>query len=336
MIRWAGYAFAVALAVAAVFAAADLSTRSGTCMACHEREASFSRWMASRLAAEKKGFSHELISCAACHIEGAVEGTTTSRFRGLLHAVKYLVPQIDPRRPRTVTLYSQAIVPTENCSYCHLGSLIRKTVQLRDLTPGLQKIGLVMDHRKHVLAREDTCAKCHERYKGALKGEADKGVNYAEVNHLSCRACHSSASHAYRSGELLPMSDKQYLAAREASWGKLSGNPRWMVPIPSEQTCRRCHDGKIHYKTKVFEANCRTGDNFETCVKCHPIMTKEYFEQHRKELLRTASRRPDWWDGHLARYFRRAAPDLPDDAIRRGDDAERATEFIERRTKSEN
>jgi hypothetical protein len=138
-----------------------------------------------------------------------------------------------------------------------------------------------MDHRKHVLAREDTCAKCHERYKE--KDTADRSVNYAEVNHLSCDSCHSFASHAYRAGTLFPLAPKDYEEARDKAWQTLATNPRWMVAIPSEQTCRRCHDGKIHYKTKVFLSDCRQGDNYENCVKCHPIMTRQYFDQYWKE-----------------------------------------------------
>jgi len=85
------------------------------------------------------------------------------------------------------------------------------------------------------------------------------------------------------------MPDQEYLAAREEAWNKLSTNPRWMVALPSEKTCRRCHNGKIHYKTKIFLADCQKDKDFENCVKCHPLMTKEYFEQHRKDREALAS-----------------------------------------------
>jgi hypothetical protein len=91
------------------------------------------------------------------------------------------------------------------------------------------------------------------------------------------------ASHAYRSGQLMPMSQKEYLLAREEAWNKLSTNPRWMVAMPSEQSCRRCHNGKIHYKTPIFLAACNSDTNYDNCLKCHPLMTKEYFEEHRRK-----------------------------------------------------
>jgi len=282
------YVIALAAILAVLVGAAELSIRSATCMACHRQEASFSLWMIDRLGAEKKGFSHELIACADCHIAGSPAGTFKSKLRSLLHAVTYFVPQLDPRRGEVSGLFDRTQVPTENCQYCHLASQVRKAVYLKDLPDGLKEIGLVMDHRKHVLAREDTCARCHEQYKNEAT-PADKTVNYAEVNHMSCDSCHTRASHAYRSGRLIPMSQAQYAKAREEAWDRLSTNPRWMVAVPSEQACKRCHNGNIHYKTRIFPADCREGRNFENCLKCHPLMTKEYFEQYLRERDKPAS-----------------------------------------------
>jgi hypothetical protein len=252
-------------------------------MVCHQQEASFAQWTADRLKADKRGFAHELIAYADCHMRGGPANTVMSRLRGLFHLVMYLVPQIDPRRPEVSEIFAVTRIPVENCNHCHLGVIVRKAVYLRDLPVELYRIGLAMDHKKHVLAREDACAKCHERYKSTDSTEPDKEVNYAEVNHLACDSCHTLASHSYRSGQILPMSEKQYRDAREDAWRRLSRNPRWMVAIPTEQTCRRCHNGRIHYKTRIFLANCRDGTNFEDCVKCHPIMTKAYFEEYRKK-----------------------------------------------------
>ncbi len=265
-----------------ILVAADASTRSSTCMACHTREAAFAEWMADRLKAEKKGFSHELIACADCHMEGGAEGTLMSRFRGLLHIAEYIVPQIDPRRPEVSGIFRTTRIPRENCVYCHEAAEWRKIVFLRDLPDRLKEIGLQMDHRKHLLEREDTCAQCHERYQKGT-GEPDKAVNYAEVNHLNCDACHATASHAYRSGRIMPLTKTQFIEARESAWRTLSQNPRWMVAVPTEKTCRRCHNGKIHFKKKIFLADCSNGTNYKNCVKCHPWMTERYFERHRRK-----------------------------------------------------
>ncbi len=281
-----------------VGASGELSVRSATCMACHRQEANFATWMGVRLKAEKKGFGHELLGCADCHILGAPARTAMSRLRGLLHFVTYMVPQLDPRQERVSHLFTKTRVPMENCQYCHFAAQNRKAMYLKDLPPGLKKIGLAMDHRKHVLAREDTCARCHERYKKG-SSEADRNVNYAEVNHLACDSCHATASHSYRSGLIMPIPEKQYLGARQTAWAKLATNPRWMIAVPAEKTCSRCHSGKIHFKDVIFLADCRVGKNFQNCLKCHPLMTKDYFEQYLKEREKTksASAKPDGSSG---------------------------------------
>jgi hypothetical protein len=282
------YVLIIVIVLAAVFGAGEISLRSSTCMACHEQQAAYAHWMGQKLVAEKRGFGHELLACADCHIKGAPEGTVTSRFRGLGHVLTYLTPQIDPRQPQVTGLFHETRVPSENCQYCHLGAVQRKAMLVKDMPKGLKEIGLAMDHRKHVFARDDTCAKCHERYKDNNPLQADKMVTYTEVNHMACDSCHTAASHAYRRDRILPMSPVQFTEAKDEAWKWLSRNPRWMIGIPTEQSCKRCHNGKIHYKTKIFLADCKTGRDFETCVKCHPLMTKDYFEKHIRERKTTA------------------------------------------------
>lgn len=277
------------LVVVMVLAAAELSTRSASCMLCHRQEAAYTTWMTDKARQEKKGFAHEMIACADCHMKGNTERTMASRFRSLLHVITYIVPQLDPREQGTTGLFSRTRVPSQNCQYCHYASMYRKAVYLKDLPEGLKRIGLVMDHRKHVLVKQGTCARCHERYKASDESTPDKAVNYAEVDHMACDACHSYASHAYRRDQLLPMSEVQYRESRELAWSSLSTNPRWMVGIPSEKTCRRCHNGQIHYKTRVFPAECRTGASYDNCLKCHPLMTKSYFEEYMRGKERSGS-----------------------------------------------
>jgi hypothetical protein len=285
----APYIIGFAVVALAIGVAAEVSIRSSACMACHTREANFATWMGGRLKADKKGFSHELIACADCHMLGSPQKTAMSRVRSLLHAVTYLVPQIDPRKTQVTDLFNRTRVPNENCQYCHQASVNRKEMYVKDIPPGLKDIGLIMDHPKHLITSKDTCARCHERYKDKASLEADKSVNYAEVNHLACDSCHTMASHSYRAGQILPMTEREYIEAREAAWNRLSTNPRWMVSIPVEQSCRRCHNGKIHYKAKIFLADCSSDTEFENCLKCHPMMTRQYFEEQIRKRQKTTS-----------------------------------------------
>lgn len=262
----------------------EVSLRSFTCMACHQQQAAYVDWMKSRLTSDNRGFSHELVACADCHIEGSPRNTVASRFRGLLHVASYFVPQIDPRKPQISGLFYKTRVPSDNCKTCHYAAIFRKTVYKRDMAPGaLREIGLQMDHRKHVLARENTCSKCHERFKDQDALRADRDVNYAEVNHMSCDSCHSLAAHSFRAGQIQPMTVGQFASARDEAWDKLSANPRWMVSFPAESTCRRCHNGQIHYKTRIFKSECRESYNLENCLKCHPTMTPEWLDNYKKK-----------------------------------------------------
>ncbi len=274
----------VLLAVIVVAAMGEVSLRSQTCMVCHKQEASYANWMKNRLLAEKKGFSHELVACADCHIEGSPNNTVASRFRGILHTLTYVVPQFDPRKPQITGLFNKTTVPSENCKTCHFAATYRNTVFKKDMpTEDLKLIGMQMDHRKHVFARENTCSKCHERYKDQEGSKIDKEVNYSEVNHMACDSCHSLASHAFRSGQIFPVTIDQFTNIQDDAWDRLSTNPRWMVSFPSEKTCRRCHNGQIHYKTRIFKSECRESYNLENCLKCHPTMTQEWLDGYKKK-----------------------------------------------------
>ncbi len=276
----------IGLVVTVVLVAAlgEVSLKSSTCMACHQQEGAYVDWMKSQLQRDNKGFSHELVACADCHIEGSPKNTLASRFRGILHVITYMTPQIDPRKPQISGLFNRTKVPSENCKACHLASMYRKTVYRKDMPAGdLKQIGLQMDHLKHVLAKENSCSKCHDRFKNQDGLRADKEVNYSEVNHMACDSCHSLASHYYRNAQILPIADNQMASVRDEAWDKLSTNPRWMVSFPSEKTCRRCHNGQIHYKTRIFKSECRESFNLENCLKCHPTMTQTWLDEYRKK-----------------------------------------------------
>lgn len=282
MRRGIWYIFGIVVFVAIVFGLGEVSLQSSSCMSCHSEQGKYAHWMGQKLKVEKKGFSHELIACAHCHILGSPQGTIASRFRGLGHVAQYLVPQIDPRKSQSTNFFTRTRIPSQNCEHCHLGAIQRKAVMVKDLPENIKTIGLAMDHRKHVYARNDQCSKCHERYKDDQLS-ADKSVAFTEVNHMACDSCHTLAAHAYKREHFLPMSNAQFISAQENAWNWLERNPRWMIAIPAEASCRRCHNGKIHYKTKIFEADCKNGQDYQTCVKCHPLMTKDWFENYRKQ-----------------------------------------------------
>ena len=68
-----GYLLIGFFVVALASASGEVSIRSFSCKACHQRQADYVRWMTDQLKIQNKGFSHELIACADCHIEGVLK-----------------------------------------------------------------------------------------------------------------------------------------------------------------------------------------------------------------------------------------------------------------------
>jgi hypothetical protein len=160
-----------------------------------------------------------------------------------------------------------------------------------DLPVTLKEIGLAMGHRKHYETANKECAICHLRHK--VKGgklQEDKGVNYREYSHMTCDSCHKYVAHAYKKFEDIASSNVSRDEARRKAWTDLNKNPRWKVDIPSEESCRRCHNGKVHFKKLIFLADKIRDNNYKNCLQCHPAMTPEFFNSY-KQSLATLSRK---------------------------------------------
>ncbi|MBW2038946.1 MAG: hypothetical protein JRI46_05015 [Deltaproteobacteria bacterium] len=270
----------VLLVVALLFAGADYAARSNTCGICHVKEASYANWLIAEKA--KEGFAHDQISCASCHM--GTKWSMQLRFAALLHVVQYIVPQLDARQrdlPRPI-LENIAI---ENCRYCHMSSFRLVEARQKDVPKDLKEIGLKMDHLKHFKAMQGDCKKCHER-RVEKDGQmvVSKDINYAEINHMRCDACHKYVSHAYRRFNPPLLSNRPHEEAVKLAWEKIKENPRWRINIPSCESCRRCHNGRFHYKTEIFWADRFKDKNYDNCKKCHPLMTKEYFREFKARL----------------------------------------------------
>lgn len=254
------------------------SDRSQSCELCHSKEARYTNWLIADKAQE--GFSHDQIACADCHFEGASERGVSSKIKGLTHTISNLVPLIDPRKPRMVNPVVEGI-PSKNCIYCHVSFDKIDEMNEYDLPEDLKEIGLAMGHKKHYETALNECAACHERFKlkdGKLV--EDKGVNYKEYSHMTCDSCHKYIAHAYKKFENLT-SNITYDEAVQKAWVDLNRNTRWKVDIPSEEDCRRCHNGKIHFQQEIFLADKIKDDNYENCLKCHPSMTRKYFDEYK-------------------------------------------------------
>ena len=94
---------------------------------------------------------------------------------------------------------------------------------------------------------------CHERTQVRESGETfeDKSINYAARNPMLCTACH-------------------YEIELVVHPGKKRGQ------LPSEESCRRCHDGRLHGgNLRIFLADCENSTDRDSCIKCHPSYRQE-------------------------------------------------------------
>ena len=269
----------VLIAILIVATGMGYSIRSNSCELCHVREAGYARWLIGQKG--RYGFSHDQIACADCHFEGAVRGLLSAKIKGVGHVIKNIVPLIDPREGPVKPVVEK--IPAENCRYCHFSFDKIDEMDKGDLPPSLREIGLAMGHRKHYETANNECTICHVRFKmkeGKL--QEDKAVNYGEYSHMTCDSCHRYVAHAYKKFEDITFSNIPYDKAVQRAWVDLNKNTRWKVDIPSEESCRRCHNGKFHFKKMIFLADRIRDNDYTNCLRCHPSMTPEFFNRYKQ------------------------------------------------------
>lgn len=266
------------------------SERSSYCKSCHEGKG-VSYVESSRF---HKDFRLGKRECIDCHSDKGVIGSAENQARDISH---FLI------RYTTSELYASALpgkrYSNEQCLFCHESSSKIEEMESIDLPEKLKKIGLKFDHLTHLdlsdFSKDDqrelralegktalspeekermeflqkvkraNCAQCHGKDKVAPDGRkyVDKYVNYIAEDPMLCTACHE---------------DIDFL--------RHPGRPDERPGIPREESCRRCHDGKLHGNAnlRVFLSDCESADK-ENCSKCHPgyLAEKAVSPQGRKE-----------------------------------------------------
>ncbi|OLB04867.1 MAG: cytochrome C [Nitrospirae bacterium 13_2_20CM_62_7] len=191
----------VAAALALGGVAVPLTSHPRFCASCHNIKPSYDSWVVS---------THKDVTCVDCHVRPiSVFGTPTDAHN------------------------LQATVHTEVCLSCHRAILRVSEVAVRDLPPPVQKVGLVMSHRKHI-----------EAFAKRAKGEG-------------CTTCHSRVVHEK------PIKGYPIVLPR----GHVSEDSEPYYPDHPEGTklrsaaladCFRCHDGNATYEGKVLDKRCET------------------------------------------------------------------------------
>ncbi|HKW85894.1 MAG TPA: NapC/NirT family cytochrome c [Nitrospiraceae bacterium] len=212
-----GVIVVAALALGGV--AVPLTSHPKLCASCHNIRPSYESWLIS---------SHKNVTCVDCHVRSTIEGYYHDKIvAGIKDATIYLFGT--PTDAHNL----QATVATETCLRCHQGILRRSEIATRDLPPPVQKVGLIMYHRKHL-----------EAFAKQGKGEG-------------CTTCHSQVVHGK------PIKGYPIVLPR----GHVSADSEPYYPDHPEGSvlrakamadCFRCHDGKTEYEGKVLSKKCET------------------------------------------------------------------------------
>ena len=209
----------VAAALALGGVAVPLTSHPRFCASCHNIKPSYDSWVVS---------THKDVTCVDCHVRPTLEGYLNDKVKAGLKDVAISVFSTP-----TDAHNLQATVHTEVCLSCHRAILRVSEVAVRDLPPPVQKVGLVMSHRKHI-----------EAFAKRAKGEG-------------CTTCHSRVVHEK------PIKGYPIVLPR----GHVSEDSEPYYPDHPKGTklrsaaladCFRCHDGKATYEGKVLDKRCET------------------------------------------------------------------------------
>jgi len=259
------------------------SERTSFCFTCHRTEGVYKNLDVD--ASYHADYKENERACIACHVDKSLSRSVDSGAQEM----KTWWDNATSMDLYAFEVYDQTDHDSR-CLSCHTDALEMEAVDAAQLPPALKKIGLRYDHAVHraykdfsdeeqaelealrskkkapslspaeqerlelleKIARAN-CAECHDRTKVAENGEMlkDKNINYAAKNPMLCTACHYDI-------ELVEHPGKK----REQ--------------LPSEASCRRCHDGRLHGgNLRIFLADCENGIDREHCIKCHPSYEQE-------------------------------------------------------------
>ena len=222
------------IAVIALSAAAEFTSRPSFCPTCHYMETFYQSWRTSK---------HNNVDCVECHFEPGISGTVRGKLNGLVQIVNYVSLSYKKRKP-------WAEIPDNTCarSGCHEKQALRDSVYMFK--------GIEFNHKNHLqeLRRGKTlkCTSCHSQI---VQG------SHIEVTPATCFNCHFKKSddpeHKY---------DKLSNCSTCHSWKNKPkeemANYRYdhSVVVERDISCLSCH-------TNTVSGNGEVGK--ERCFQCH-------------------------------------------------------------------
>lgn len=156
------------------------TNRSDFCSSCHTMKTSYDTWRIS---------SHKDVGCVDCHIEPGIGNFIEAK---LIRGGNDLISQIFyPPDPTKI----KSDVSSRICIKCHREIMRISEIPKRDLPDRLNKVGLIMEHKKHLEALKDQqfkqegkgCTVCHARI---VHGAGFKGYPIIVPTEKDCFRCH--------------------------------------------------------------------------------------------------------------------------------------------------
>lgn len=176
-----GLIFLFALVIFLVSGGGLLYTnRSDFCSSCHTMKISYETWMIS---------SHKNVGCVDCHIEPGIGNFIEAKIiRGGNDLISEVFYSPDPAEIKTD-------VSSKVCIRCHREIMRISEIAKRDLPERLNRVGLIMEHKKHLEAFKDQqfrqqgegCTVCHSRI---VHGFRFKGYPIIVPAEKECFRCH--------------------------------------------------------------------------------------------------------------------------------------------------
>ena len=213
----------ITLAILGVVAAAvaiPLTNHPKFCASCHTIKPSYDTWVAS---------THKEVTCVACHVRPTPEGFIEDKVIKGVHDV-WVTWFGTPKKPEDL----QSTVYSEVCLSCHRNMLRISELAPRDLPDPVKKVGLIMEHRRHM-----------EAFQKRGKGEG-------------CTTCHATVVHSRPYKGYPIVIPRGHIKLDELPAAEQAALEASMVKVHRTWDCLRCHDGKQEYKGKVVSRKCLT------------------------------------------------------------------------------
>lgn len=235
----------VSLLVTATSLLFGLSTQSGFCQLCHQKE--FKTWQQS---------SHRESACNSCHRRPGAFGIAAQRLEVVRMGARY--PLGLYRKPIT------ASVVNESCLRCHAkvreGNVERNAIRMSHVEP--ERAGY-------------RCTDCHSGvvHKKKVAGLGEPSMEICMKCHTGDQTATCETCHVERAEREPPPGDTAWRLTHGENWRKLHGMGTLTTCVTCHQSggyCKRCHGTEIPHSAGWLNLHGKEARQLpKSCLGCH-------------------------------------------------------------------